>query len=80
MSETNETNQKTKKMNSTLIAAGVAFAVIFIILGFLVMTKENYASKLIASLLDLITGEDFKKVVEQVGGYDTSQTGIATFL
>ena len=46
----------------------------------LVMPKENHDSKLFAPLLELITSEDFKKVVDQVGGYDTSQTGMTTFL
>ena len=46
----------------------------------LVMPKENYDSKLFAPLLELIASEDFKKVVDQVGGYDTSQTGMTTFL
>ena len=46
----------------------------------LVMPKENYDSELFAPLLELIASEDFKKVVDQVGGYDTSQTGMTTFL
>jgi len=46
----------------------------------LVMPKENYDSELFAPLLELIASDDFKKVVDQVGGYDTSQTGMTTFL
>ena len=46
----------------------------------LVMPKENYDSELFAPLLELINSEDFKKVVDQVGGYDTSQTGMTTYL
>lgn len=46
----------------------------------LVMPKDNYDSELFAPLLEFIASEDFKKVVDKVGGYDTSQTGITTFL
>jgi molybdate-binding protein/DNA-binding transcriptional regulator YhcF (GntR family) len=45
----------------------------------LVMTKENYQSQLLAPLLGMVTSDDFRKVVNQVGGYDTSQTGLTTF-
>jgi len=43
-----------------------------------VMTVENYRSKLFAPLLDIINGEGFRKVVDNVGGYDTSQMGSTT--
>jgi molybdate-binding protein/DNA-binding transcriptional regulator YhcF (GntR family) len=46
----------------------------------LVMPKENYRSSLLSPLLELIASEDFRRVVEQVGGYDMSQTGTTTFL
>jgi molybdate-binding protein/DNA-binding transcriptional regulator YhcF (GntR family) len=45
----------------------------------LVIPMENYRSKLLSPLLDIIRSEDFKKVVDNVGGYDTSQTGTTTF-
>ncbi len=45
----------------------------------LVMTKENYESRLFAPLLEIVTSEEFRNVVDQVGGYDTSQTGVTTF-
>ena len=46
----------------------------------LVMTKESHQSKLLSPLLELIPSEEFRKVVEQIGGYDISQTGTTTFL
>jgi len=46
----------------------------------LVMLKENYLGRLLAPLLALAGSEEFKKIVDQVGGYDTSQTGMTTFL
>ena len=46
----------------------------------LVMPKENYDSEWFTPLLELVASEDFRKVVDQVGGYDTSQTGMTTFL
>ena len=45
----------------------------------LVMLKENYLDRA-APLLELTASEEFKKLVDQVGGYDTSQTGMTTFL
>jgi len=45
----------------------------------LVMTKGNYESQLFAPLLGIVTSDEFRNVVSQVGGYDTSQTGLTTF-
>jgi molybdate-binding protein/DNA-binding transcriptional regulator YhcF (GntR family) len=45
----------------------------------LVMTKENYQGQFFAPLLELVTSDEFRNVVNQVGGYDTSQTGLANF-
>jgi len=45
----------------------------------LVIPLANYRSKLFAPLLEIISSDDFKKVVANVGGYDTSQTGATTF-
>ena len=46
----------------------------------LVMLKESYKSSLFSPLLEMIAGEDFKKVVNEAGGYDTSQTGTTTLM
>jgi molybdate-binding protein/DNA-binding transcriptional regulator YhcF (GntR family) len=46
----------------------------------LVIPKENYRRKLLAPLLELVVSEDFRRIVDQVGGYDTSETGMTTFL
>jgi len=45
----------------------------------LVMPKENYQSQLFAPLLGIVTSDEFRNVVNQVGGYNTSQTGLTTF-
>ena len=45
----------------------------------LVMPMDNYKSKLLAPMLEIIASAEFKKIVEDVGGYDTSQTGTTTF-
>jgi putative molybdopterin biosynthesis protein len=45
----------------------------------LVIPIANYRSKLLSPLLGVITSEDFRKVVANVGGYDTSQMGTTTF-
>jgi putative molybdopterin biosynthesis protein len=41
----------------------------------LVIPMKNYQSPLFAPLLELIRSEEFKKVVQEMGGYDTAQTG-----
>jgi len=46
----------------------------------LVIPKEHYSSTLLAPLLELVTKDDFKRVVDQAGGYDMEQTGMTTFL
>ena len=37
--------------------------------------REHYASDLLAPLLNLIRGDEFKSQVDALGGYDTSGTG-----
>ena len=41
----------------------------------LVIPREVYESELLAPLLALIRGPSFRKQVEALGGYDTSQMG-----
>ncbi len=45
----------------------------------IVMPLANYKSKRLAPMLEIIKSEEFKKIVNGVGGYDTSQTGTTTF-
>ena len=45
----------------------------------LVIPIENYRSELLKPLLEIIKTDDFRKVINNVGGYDTSQTGTTTF-
>lgn len=45
----------------------------------LVMLKKDYQSLLFTPFLEIITSEEFRKVVNRVGGYDTSQTGLTAF-
>lgn len=46
----------------------------------LVIPMKNYRSHLFAPLLKIIRSEDFKKVVNEMGGYDTTQTGDTVFV
>jgi len=46
----------------------------------LVIPLKNYQSPLFAPLLEVVRSEDFKKVVNEMGGYDTSQTGDTAFV
>ena len=57
-------------------------------LGFLPLFKERYdlvtpieiyRSELFKTLLEIINNGNFRKVVDNIGGYDTSQTGTTTF-
>jgi molybdate-binding protein/DNA-binding transcriptional regulator YhcF (GntR family) len=45
----------------------------------LVIPMENYTGELLKPLLEIIRSEDFKKIINNVGGYDTSETGTTTF-
>jgi molybdate-binding protein/DNA-binding transcriptional regulator YhcF (GntR family) len=46
----------------------------------LVIPIHNYRSPLFAPLLNIIQSEEFKKVVNEMGGYDTAQTGEVAFV
>jgi molybdate-binding protein/DNA-binding transcriptional regulator YhcF (GntR family) len=46
----------------------------------LVIPIKGYRSRLLKPMLEIIASEEFKKLVDQIGGYDTSQTGATTFL
>jgi molybdate-binding protein/DNA-binding transcriptional regulator YhcF (GntR family) len=46
----------------------------------LVIPMANYKSKRLAPMLKIIGSDEFKKIVNGVGGYDTSQTGQTTFV
>jgi molybdate-binding protein/DNA-binding transcriptional regulator YhcF (GntR family) len=71
------------------VALGIEAAAISNGLGFLPMFRErydlvipmaNYRSPRFAPMLEIIASDEFKKIVDSVGGYDTSQTGATTFL
>lgn len=44
----------------------------------LVMPMANYNSERFAPMLEIINSKEFKKVIDEVRGYDTSQTGTMT--
>lgn len=46
----------------------------------LVIPVSTYRSRRLAPMLQIIRSDEFKKAVDEVGGYDTSQTGTTTFL
>lgn len=46
----------------------------------LVMMREDYRGQLLAPLLATVVSEEFREVVDKVGGYDTSQTGSVSYL
>jgi molybdate-binding protein/DNA-binding transcriptional regulator YhcF (GntR family) len=46
----------------------------------LVIPMESYRSQRLAPMLEIIASQEFKKIVDGVGGYDTSQTGSTVFV
>jgi molybdate-binding protein/DNA-binding transcriptional regulator YhcF (GntR family) len=46
----------------------------------LVIPMHNYRSQRLAAMLEIIASDEFKRIVDKVGGYDTSQTGTTIFL
>jgi molybdate-binding protein/DNA-binding transcriptional regulator YhcF (GntR family) len=71
------------------VGLGIQAAATSFNLDFLPATKErfdlvipikNYHSPLFAPLLEIIKSEEFKKIVNEMGGYDTSQTGETVFV
>jgi molybdate-binding protein/DNA-binding transcriptional regulator YhcF (GntR family) len=46
----------------------------------LVMPRDNYRSSLCAPFMSMIISSEFREVMNEAGGYDTSQTGMVTFL
>ena len=70
------------------IGLGIEAAALSCGLGFMPMFRErydlvipmaNYRSRRLAPMLEIIASDEFKKIVNGVGGYDTSQTGTTTF-
>ena len=46
----------------------------------LVIPMKNYRKKSFRAMLKTVGSVEFKKIVDQIGGYDTSQTGTTTLL
>ncbi len=46
----------------------------------LVMPRNDYESQRLSPMLKIIASHEFRKIVDHVGGYDTSQTSMTTFL
>jgi molybdate-binding protein/DNA-binding transcriptional regulator YhcF (GntR family) len=67
-------------IEAAALSCGLAFQPLFRERYDLVIPLANYHSPLLAPMLEIIASDEFKKIVDGVGGYDTSQTGNATFL
>jgi molybdate-binding protein/DNA-binding transcriptional regulator YhcF (GntR family) len=66
-------------IEASAISCGLDFLPMFRERYDLVMPMSNYRSKRLAPMLKIIASDEFKKIVDGVGGYDTSQTGNTTF-
>jgi putative molybdopterin biosynthesis protein len=71
------------------VALGIQAAANSCNLDFVPLTKErfdlvipvsNYRSQLFQPLLTIIKSEEFRKIVNEMGGYDTAQTGDTVFI
>jgi molybdate-binding protein/DNA-binding transcriptional regulator YhcF (GntR family) len=62
-------------IEAAAISCGLDFISMFRERYDLVIPIENYRSPRFKPMLDIINSSEFKKIVDGVGGYDTSQTG-----
>ncbi len=46
----------------------------------LVMSRASYGSRLLAPLLNMIVNDEFRAIIDRVGGYDTSETGTVIYM
>jgi molybdate-binding protein/DNA-binding transcriptional regulator YhcF (GntR family) len=60
-------------------SCGLAFLPMFRERYDLVIPMDNYRGPRLAPMLKIIASDEFKKIVDGIGGYDTSQTGTTTF-
>jgi molybdate-binding protein/DNA-binding transcriptional regulator YhcF (GntR family) len=60
-------------------SCGLAFIPMFRERYDLVIPMTKYRSPRLAPMLEIIASDEFKKIVDGVGGYDTAQTGTTTF-
>jgi molybdate-binding protein/DNA-binding transcriptional regulator YhcF (GntR family) len=67
-------------IEAAAISCGLDFMPMFRERYDLVIPMTNYRSPRFKPMLDIIGSDEFKKIVNGVGGYDTSQTGTTTFL
>ncbi|MFA5308474.1 MAG: substrate-binding domain-containing protein [Dehalococcoidales bacterium] len=67
-------------IEAAALSCGLDFTPMFRERYDLVIPMANYRSPRFAVMLEIIDSDEFKKIVDGVGGYDTSQTGQTTFL
>jgi molybdate-binding protein/DNA-binding transcriptional regulator YhcF (GntR family) len=67
-------------IEAAALSCGLSFLPMFRERYDLVIPKVNYDSPRFAPMLEIISSDAFKKIVDGVGGYDTSQTGTTTFV
>ncbi|MGD1119158.1 MAG: substrate-binding domain-containing protein [Dehalococcoidales bacterium] len=67
-------------IEAAALSCGLDFQAMFRERYDLVIPIENYRSKRLAPMLEIIASEEFKKIVDGIGGYETSQTGSTTLV
>jgi molybdate-binding protein/DNA-binding transcriptional regulator YhcF (GntR family) len=66
-------------IEASALSCGLAFMPMLRERYDLVIPMAGYRSQRLAPMLEIIASDEFKKIVNGVGGYDTSQTGTTTF-
>jgi len=67
-------------IEAAALSNGIGFVPMFRERYDLVIPIENFRSARLAPMLEIIGSDEFKKIVDSVGGYDTSQTGTTIFV
>ncbi len=67
-------------IKAAALSSGLDFIPMFRERYDLVIPVANFRSPRLAPMLAIINSDEFKKIVDGVGGYDTSQTGATSFL
>jgi len=67
-------------IEAAALSNGIGFVPMFRERYDLVIPIENFRGARLAPMLEIIASDEFKKIVDSVGGYDTSQTGTTIFV
>jgi molybdate-binding protein/DNA-binding transcriptional regulator YhcF (GntR family) len=67
-------------IEAAALSSGLDFIPLFRERYDLIMPAEKYKLKPVSYILEMVKSQDFKKAINQIGGYDTSETGNTDFI